>query len=214
MVNIIFNNFILEQILKHPLIMKKLEIYKSFDENEEFTLLQTIRIPKNLNLLTNKLPQPCYEKKIKAKTSSFTEENKESLPDIKMIQNNLIQKKSGKKNEKEEENKKEDKSSVITTQNINNTEENKLNNEEINIQKKKRRLENDNRSLDNIKRNEIYRSNNNNIKVIKSENFDKNNIKGIIREKSPNEDSALLKKKREFMSLLPNIKNQQNNENK
>jgi NIMA (never in mitosis gene a)-related kinase len=194
-------------------------MFSAFEEGGENTLLQTIRIPKNLHMLTKKLPQPNYEKKQKAKNNSFTDENKESLPDIKLIQNNQIGKKSGQKKneeEKKEETKgpKEDKNSVITTDNNNNnTGENnlKINNDqnqnEANTQKKKRRIEQNDRSLDNIKRNEIYvgSNNNNNIKVIKSENYEKNINKSIIRGKSPIEESKM---------MLPNIKNQQNNENK
>lgn len=216
--------FKIEQILKHPIILKKLEIIKSLEENEESSLLQTIRIPKNLHCLTNKLPQPNYEKRQKGKNSSFTDEVKESLPDIKKLQNNNV-KYSGKKNEKEndlrkqltEETKREDKIDY----NLQNTEELNMKsnndvNEIINNQKKKRRIEVNDRSLDNIRKNEIYASsnnNNNNIKILKSENYERSINKSIIREKSPIDDTPSLKKKREFM-MLPNIKNQQNIDNR
>lgn len=45
------------------------------DENEGQALLQTIRIPKNLLFLSDKLPKSNYEKKITKKNSSFTKQN-------------------------------------------------------------------------------------------------------------------------------------------
>ena len=60
------------------------------------------------------------------------------------------------------------------------------------------------RSLDSIKRNGSSLNNNNNYDYI-------NNI--IIREKSLIEENSSIKKRKEFMRL-PNIKNQQNVENK
>ena len=57
-----------EDILKHPLLKKRLEFFKSNTEKEidlqnidENTLLKTIKIPKNLLFLTNKLPKANYE---------------------------------------------------------------------------------------------------------------------------------------------------------
>ena len=217
----------LEQILKHPIILKKLEVFKSFEENEESSLLQTIRIPKNLLFLTDKLPQPNYEKRQNKKNHSFTEENKDSLPEIKMNQKNIIRKRSDKKYDKEnkdsdnEERQKEHRLSMpnhLPTQNGVSEDSNiKLNNQQvIPIPKKKRRIENNDRSMDNIISPNIYSSalngsSNNNIKILKSENYDNNN--SILRDKSPYEDSPLLKKKKELM-MLPNIRNQQKNENK
>ena len=78
----IFYLFILDQILKHPIIQKRIEYFKSFtDESEDVALLQTIRIPKNLLFLSDKLPQPNYEK-LKPKNNSFTK--KSDLPDINL----------------------------------------------------------------------------------------------------------------------------------
>ena len=55
-----------EQILKFPMIQKRIEYFKSSSANEEISedqaLLQTIRIPKNLLFLSDKLPKPHYEK--------------------------------------------------------------------------------------------------------------------------------------------------------
>ena len=56
-----------DEILKHPIIQKRIEYFKSFtgeQENEDKALLQTIRIPKNLLFLSDKLPKPNYSKRI------------------------------------------------------------------------------------------------------------------------------------------------------
>ena len=58
-----------DDILKHPLIQKRLEFYKSNNTEKESdlknidenTLLKTIKIPKNLLFLINKLPKANYE---------------------------------------------------------------------------------------------------------------------------------------------------------
>ena len=54
-----------DQILKNPIILKRIEYFKSFskedDIDEERALLQTIKIPKNLLSLSDKLPKSNYE---------------------------------------------------------------------------------------------------------------------------------------------------------
>jgi len=65
-----------EQILNHPIIMKRIEYFKSFageDENEDQCLLKTIHMPKNLLFLSDKLPKPNYDKQFKS-TNNGTEE--------------------------------------------------------------------------------------------------------------------------------------------
>ena len=57
-----------DEILKNPIIQKRIEYFKSFtgeQENEDKALLQTIRIPKNLLFLSDKLPKPNYVKHMK-----------------------------------------------------------------------------------------------------------------------------------------------------
>ena len=57
-----------DQILKNPLVVKRIEYFSAFDEGlwsqDEFfdnkELLRTIKIPKNLLFLSNKLPKPNY----------------------------------------------------------------------------------------------------------------------------------------------------------
>ena len=61
------------QILKHPIIKKRLEFFKAneniedIDSMDEGVLLQTIRIPKNVLFLADKLPGSNYNKKKKRK---------------------------------------------------------------------------------------------------------------------------------------------------
>ena len=229
-----------DQILKHPIILKKLEMFKCNDENEEATLLQTIRIPKNLLFLTEKLPQANYEKRIYKKHNSFTDENKESLPEIKN-QKNLIRRKSDKISDKKydidirESDKKEnseerknnhDRISVgnyLPTQNAI-SEDNgnvRINNEQIIIPKKKRRIENNDRSLDNIISHGVYSNalngsgiGSNNVKILKSENYEIRNNNSMLQDKSPYDESPGIKKKNKDLMQLPNIRHQQNYDNK
>ena len=91
------------QILKHPLIKKRLEFFKAeagyenedLDSMEEGVLLRTIRIPKNILCLSDKLPEPNYDdsnvhkvsKDKKEKSSLINKINtfpNSSLPDINM----------------------------------------------------------------------------------------------------------------------------------
>ena len=54
------------KILKHPIIQKRIEYFKAYsngdDTNEDNALLQTIKIPKNLLFLSDKLPKANYDK--------------------------------------------------------------------------------------------------------------------------------------------------------
>ena len=61
-----------DDILKNKIIQKRIEYFKSFtgeQENEEKALLQTIRMPKNLLFLSDKLPKPNYSKNIQNNNS-------------------------------------------------------------------------------------------------------------------------------------------------
>ena len=56
-----------DDILKHKIILKRIEYFKSFtgeQENDDKSLLKTIKIPKNLLFLSDKLPKPNYSKSI------------------------------------------------------------------------------------------------------------------------------------------------------
>jgi NIMA (never in mitosis gene a)-related kinase len=93
-----------DQILKHPMIQKRIEYFKNYsDENEDQSLLQTIRIPKNLLFLSDKLPQPNYEKQSSVKKNhSFTKKIPMELPDIG-LRNNPVKKKKIKRDNCEPE---------------------------------------------------------------------------------------------------------------
>ena len=82
-----------DQILQHPIIMKRIEYFKSFgseDENEDKCLLKTIHMPKNLLFLSDKLPKPNYDKQFKD-TNKGEEENKNyrSFNKMAVINNSL-----------------------------------------------------------------------------------------------------------------------------
>lgn len=207
--------------------MKKLEIFKAVEDNEESALLQTIRIPKNLLFLTDKLPQPNYEKRPNRKNNSFTDEKTE-LPDIKLNQKANVSKRKNekksdtdnsdinninyKKDSSDERNSAEKKNNYLPShelsKNILNTEENNIDIDTQVGKKKRNRLENNDRSLDNI----INHNINNNLKILKSDNFD-NSSNSLIRDRSPYEDAASGKRKnRDNIMMLPNIKNQANYE--
>jgi hypothetical protein len=237
-----------DQILKHPIILKRLEIFKATEDikNEEGSLLQTIRIPKNLLLLSDKLPQPNYEKRSNRKQNNITNNNinsnsfsdeKNELPEIKLNQNiNNNKKIIDKKLDRDgNDNNKGDSIEIknsgekiknypplndLSRHNIN-TEDNKTNNYNLNNyendshgqSKKKKRIENNDRSLDNIISHNIYANalGINNIKLLKLENMENNN-NSIIKDRSINDDSSSGKRKNVMM--LPNIKNQINHEYK
>ena len=67
-----------EQILQHPIILKRIEYFKSFgsdEESEDKCLLKTIHMPKNLLFLSDKLPKPNYDKKFKINNNNNNNAN-------------------------------------------------------------------------------------------------------------------------------------------
>ena len=90
-----------EQILKHPAVQKRLEFFQSqagenedLDNIDEGVLLRTIRIPKNIIFLSDKLPEKNYDKsKSHSKIMGSNANNKNehnpnsSLPNIKVLKN-------------------------------------------------------------------------------------------------------------------------------
>ena len=84
-----------DEILKNPIVVKRMEFLKSNSSNEnidlvnidENALLRTIRIPKNILFLSNKLPKPNYDSSsdINISTAENTKEVKKTFAD-----NNLI----------------------------------------------------------------------------------------------------------------------------
>jgi hypothetical protein len=167
------------------------------DGTEEMTLLQTIKIPKNLGFLTDKLPQANYEKFPNKRNLSFTNNNEKGK--IKLKKNiKKIEKEKDHADENKDNN--EDEQGNKKYHNIDEDEDNTVN-------KRKKRG-----SLDHSQISGVNNNNNNNIKVIKNtENIEinKSNIKEKEREKSPIMDRE--KRTKEINAnniLLPNIKNQ------
>lgn len=105
--------------MKHPIIQKRIDYFKSYtDENEDQALLQTIRIPKNLLFLSDKLPQANYDKSNNKKNHSFTKKGSNDLPDIRA--NNPINKKQKIKEQSEEASSSEGASAQVGSANANN----------------------------------------------------------------------------------------------
>lgn len=195
--------------MKNPIILKRMDFFNNIDDNEESSLLQTIRVPKNLLFLTDKLPQPNYERIPNKRNLSFTN-NKTDLPDIHGKNINKS-KKSKKSKEIQKENKKEysEKKDTKDKHSI------QPNNEEIVIKK----MEKIDEDQDDIKKKRITASLNqshlsggkidnssinHNIKIIKGSDLDINT--SVVREKSPiNEEKRKIK---EANNMLPNIKGQ------
>ena len=94
-----------DEILKHPLIKKRLEFFQAqagenesmMDNIDEGVLLRTIRIPKNIIFLSDNLPEKNYEKSkshtkalgrnIHKLTTNTQNNNNNSLPNIKILNN-------------------------------------------------------------------------------------------------------------------------------
>ena len=80
-----------EQILKHPVVMKRIEYFKSFageDGNEDKCLLKTIHMPKNLLFLSDKLPKPNYDKQFKSTSNGVEDINSKNYRSYNKINNN------------------------------------------------------------------------------------------------------------------------------
>ena len=83
-----------EQILQHPIILKRIEYFKSFgaeDENEDKCLLKTIHMPKNLLFLSDKLPKPNYDKQFKDTNKVINDDGKNyrSFNKMGILNNNI-----------------------------------------------------------------------------------------------------------------------------
>ncbi len=213
-----------------------MDFFKNIDDNEESSLLQTIRVPKNLLFLTDKLPQANYEKIPNKRNLSFTN-NKSELPDIHG--KNLHRSKKTKRPEKKEapkEYKKEysekqqqdnkDRISIQPNNDANNDEDNnavnnkkidKIIDEEHQEETKKKRvaasLDHSHLSGGNKREISVAAANNNhnNIKAIKNSQDNIMDINSSIvreREKSPLNVNEESKRKMKEASVnnLPSIK--------
>ena len=79
-----------EQILNHPVVMKRIEYFKSFageDESEDKCLLKTIHMPKNLLFLSDKLPKPNYDKQFKSTNDVIEDSNVKNYRSYNKINN-------------------------------------------------------------------------------------------------------------------------------
>jgi len=186
-----------------------MDFFKSVEDNEESSLLQTIRVPKNLLFLTDKLPQPNYEKIPNKRNLSFTN-NKSELPDING--KNRI-----KKNKKQERNGK-DRKELSENKDYKERYNNEGNEDQI-VLKRNEKIDEDQDEATNIKRKKIaasldhsqlsannrdHGSGSNNIRIIKDADLDSK--VSIIREKSPVNDDKKRSKDANGNVMLPNIK--------
>ena len=85
-----------DRILKNVIVKKRIEYFNSFNrtdvDNEDQNLLRTIKIPKNLLFLSDKLPKPNYDKHIenmKNSNSKTNIKNYRSYTNKKEIENKI-----------------------------------------------------------------------------------------------------------------------------
>ena len=79
-----------EQILNHPVVLKRIEYFKSFageNESEDKCLLKTIHMPKNLLFLSDKLPKPNYDKQFKSTNNPVEDMNSKNYRSYNKINN-------------------------------------------------------------------------------------------------------------------------------
>ena len=82
-----------ENLLKNPIILKRIEYFNNFNSNEEEdnSLLKTITIPKNLLFLSLNLPQSNYNNKIKINQyRSFSNESNGEILSNVISPNNTV----------------------------------------------------------------------------------------------------------------------------
>jgi hypothetical protein len=82
----------LDQILRNPMVQKRIEFFKSnyaLEEIDDPQLLQTIKVPKNMLFLTEKLPKPNYEKLPIKKNLSFSNNETDIIKKKKQIKKNI-----------------------------------------------------------------------------------------------------------------------------
>ena len=205
------------QILKHPIVKKRLEYFQAqngienFEEGiDESELLKTIRIPKNILFLTDRLPGANYEPNGKnkkemnnSKKNTFPNNN---LPDIKKkiidgIENNKKNEEGEKKNDNHslEKDKKKNISLEKDKNNNNNTNNNSniINNNKNERSSSKKDKENNNNN-NKINNSNINVNKSSNLKIIKSDSKSKlNNSSNIINNNSQihNNSSSVEEKK-------------------
>lgn len=76
---------ILGELLELPIFVKKMKKHKEIDVEEESVLLKTIKLTKNINYLTEKLPKPNYSPlKYKSMLNNRSALEKRNKIDLKM----------------------------------------------------------------------------------------------------------------------------------
>ena len=191
-----------EQILNHPVVMKRIEYFKSFakeDETEDKFLLKTIHMPKNLLFLSDKLPKPNYDKQFISTNNPVEESNNKNYRSFNKENND------------------------INNNNIGNLQKEIDNNVNgVNVKKPSKLVPLSNRyeerakinSLQNLniindenRKQNIIQSNSPNTKSLGAKNISSNNV--IINRSSNNGNKIILKKdKIYFLDLLSNQKNE------
>ena len=82
-----------DRILKNTIVKKRIEYFNSFndsiDENNDQFLLRTIKIPKNLLFLSDKLPKPNYVKNIGNSNSKINIKNYRSYTNRKELETKI-----------------------------------------------------------------------------------------------------------------------------
>ena len=181
-----------EQILKSSFVNKRVEFFKSFSNEDDFedkVLLQTIKVPKNLVFLGDKLPPKNYEVKDEKKYRSFQNRNDLNNEDnVKNKNLNEIEEEDNNKNYITERKNEKDKKLIVNNNNNNNS--------------------NNNNNNKNNNCNKIYNINYNNIN-----NRNKNKLKGNNLENGNSLTNVkILPNNNKILMKLPSI-NSNNNQN-
>ncbi len=162
-----------EDILKLQVIQNKIQFFNHFglqDDFEEKILLQTIKIPKNLIFLGDKLPPKNYNESYEKKYRSYSNKN---------VFNECYHEKL--ENEKKKEIDDKDKDILIVNNNNNNNDNNNDNNNKINENINGRNKEKENNENNNNKNRIVEMEVNfdNNIAIKDNSNNSKNKINKI-----------------------------------
>ena len=184
-----------EQILKSSFVNKRVEFFKSFSNEDDFedkVLLQTIKVPKNLVFLGDKLPPKNYEVKDEKKYRSFQNRNDLNNEDnVKNKNLNEIEEEDNNKNYITERKNEKDKKLIVNNNNNNNNNNS-----------------NNNNNNKNNNCNKIYNINYNNIN-----NRNKNKLKGNNLENGNSLTNVkILPNNNKILMKLPSI-NSNNNQN-
>jgi NIMA (never in mitosis gene a)-related kinase len=212
-----------DEILKHPLIKKRLEFFQAqagenesmMDNIDEGVLLRTIRIPKNIIFLSDNLPEKNYEKSkshtkalgrnIRKLTTNTQNNNNNSLPNIKILNNlksNNLRSLQVKKNISNNNNNINHiiNNEMKNTNNINNS--NNINNNN----------NNSNNNNDTMELNQGLKSEKSNIVVNRNIIYNINNVVNISNQKNPiKKDKTNLSRSPQYRPSLINNKYENDN---